>query len=394
MKSYYFCRGAFIRLLFLLFNLCLFTPVLADNTIKLESNQFDSLGIVLGHASITTEIPILTAPAKVTIPTNQDYMISSTQAGLITVLTAAVGDSVNKGDIVARINSPELINLQKHYLTALNQLRLARINYQRDKTLSAEGIIAQRREQESLSLYNAAIFAETEAKQLLSIAGLSPSAIKALAISQHLSAELIIHTPISGAIIERHVTVGSRVDSATPLYRVANLHSLWLDISVPQEFSNELIIGDKVLVENTDIRGKISLLGESIQAETQSFRGNITLLGQSINPDDQTLLARAVITSTKQGATQLRAGENCTVQIMRNSPQPIFTVPNTAIAQHEAKHFIFVRNKAGFIIQSITIIGKQGDNSIIRAEIKARDELAIKGAVALKATWLGSGSYE
>ncbi|MFZ2726788.1 MAG: efflux RND transporter periplasmic adaptor subunit, partial [Methylococcaceae bacterium] len=367
--------------------------VSANNDIKLANEQLDNLGIVLGKPQITTEIPLLSAPAKVTIPSAQDYMVSSNQAGLITTLTAAIGDNVKQGQLLAKINSPDLISLQSQYLSALNNLKLANAAHVRDTKLFKEGIIAQRREQETLSLYNAAAFAENEAKQLLTIAGLSKEALNKLANTGQLNSELEIRSPITGAVIERNISVGARIDSATPLYRIANLQTLWLEINIPQEFSNSVLIGDAVLIDNTDISGKISLL-DNKHTNKAAIRGKITLLGQSINPTNQSLLARASITMSEQSDIKLRAGENCTVQIMRRSEQTIFTVPNTAIAQHEGNNFIFSKTKDGFSIKAINIIGKQGDNSIISGELSSDEPIAIKGSVALKATWLGLGSYE
>jgi cobalt-zinc-cadmium efflux system membrane fusion protein len=320
-------------------------------------------------------------------------MVSSNQAGLVTTLTAAIGDNVKQGQLLAKINSPALITLQSQYLSALNNLKLASAAHTRDAKLFKEGVIAQRREQESLSLYNAAAFAENEAKQLLAIAGLSKEAINKLATTGQLNSELEIRSPITGAVIERNISVGTRIDSATPLYRVANLQTLWLEINIPQEFSNSVVIGDAVMVDNADISGKISLI-DNKHTNQLAVRGKITLLGQSINPTNQTLLARASINMSAQTDTKLRAGENCTVQIMRRSEQTIFTVPNTAIAQHEGNNFIFSKTKDGFSIKTINIIGKQGDNSIISGELSNDEPIAIKGSVALKATWLGLGSYE
>lgn len=388
------CRVELIRPYSMAMFLSFFAlAVSANNDIKLANEQLDNLGIVLGKPQITTEIPLLSAPAKVTIPSAQDYMVSSNQAGLITTLTAAIGDNVKQGQLLAKINSPDLISLQSQYLSALNNLKLANAAHVRDTKLFKEGIIAQRREQETLSLYNAAAFAENEAKQLLTIAGLSKEALNKLANTGQLNSELEIRSPITGAVIERNISVGARIDSATPLYRIANLQTLWLEINIPQEFSNSVLIGDAVLIDNTDISGKISLL-DNKHTNKAAIRGKITLLGQSINPTNQSLLARASITMSEQSDIKLRAGENCTVQIMRRSEQTIFTVPNTAIAQHEGNNFIFSKTKDGFSIKAINIIGKQGDNSIISGELSSDEPIAIKGSVALKATWLGLGSYE
>jgi cobalt-zinc-cadmium efflux system membrane fusion protein len=42
----------------------------------------------------------------------------------------------------------------------------------------------------------------------------------------------------------------------------------------------------------------------------------------------------------------------------------------------------------------VKVLGKQGDESIISGNFTGSEQLAIQGAVALKANWLGLGSGE
>ncbi|MGZ8186968.1 MAG: efflux RND transporter periplasmic adaptor subunit, partial [Methylobacter sp.] len=61
---------------------------------------------------------------------------------------------------------------------------------------------------------------------------------------------------------------------------------------------------------------------------------------------------------------------------------------------NEGKAFIFIRNSQGFLVQPVTVIGKQNDESIISDNFTGNEEIAVKGAVALKANWLGLGGSE
>jgi hypothetical protein len=159
-----------------------------------------------------------------------------------------------------------------------------------------------------------------------------------------------------------------------PLYRIANLDELWLEIAIPQERVGSIKIGDRVLIENSDVSAKI------------------TLLGQSVNPENQTILARAVVQT--HNLVSLRAGQRLNTRIIQPSDKAAFKVPNTAIAQNEGKAFIFIRMQQGFSVTPVTVVGKQGDESIISGELTGDEEIAVKGAVALKANWLGLGSDE
>lgn len=337
----------------------------AEHTVQLTSTQIEKLGIVQGNLTRISEIPVLYAPATVLIPPNNEYVISATQAGIISQLNAALGDEVKKGDVLAQINSPNLLSLQSNYLKAQSALQLANSAYQRDKSLAKDGIIANRRVQETQNAFNAATFEAQEAKRLLELAGGSANG--------QLNSQLSIRSPISGVVIERMVMAGTRIDELTPLYRVANLQTLWLEIAIPQERVSEIKIGDWVAVDNTPLKAEISLIG------------------QNVNTENQTVLARAII---KNAGKQIRAGQRLNAQISRNSSKNVFKVPNTAIAQNDGKAFVFLKNSNGFIVKPVIQISKKDEETIISGDLLGDETIALKGAAILKANWLGLGSSE
>jgi cobalt-zinc-cadmium efflux system membrane fusion protein len=346
---------------------------MAENTIEISPEQINNLDVQLGKLESASQIPLLTAPAKVVIPSEHEYIVNASQSGLISRLHASVGDRVKKGSLLAQINSPDLLALQGRYLKTISALNLATVNYQRDKKLLKDGVIAARREQETLSLYNAAILDVNEAQQLLEIAGMSGNDIKQLKNTHQLNSALNVHAPISGVVIERMVVAGTRVDMLAPLYRIADLNELWLEINIPQERLSDINVGNQVWIENTQVSAKISLLG------------------QSVNPENQTIMARAILQGDHTG---IRPGQRVNIQIIQPSDNDTFKVPNTAIAQNEGKSFVFIRTPKGFNVSTITVVGKQDNYSTITGDFTGNEDIAVKGAVALKANWLGLGSAE
>jgi len=358
----------------LLLSLISFGSYATENTIQISQENLDTLGVKLGKLEPVTQFPVLSAPAKVVIPSSQEYIVSAAQAGFIEKLNAAIGDKVAKGQVLAELNSPDLLTLQREYLKADSAMQLAAAIYQRDKKLLEEGVIADRRWQETSSQYHSAVSETDEHKQLLGIAGMTVSEIERFGKTHRLTPQLNIRAPIAGVVMERLAVVGTHIDIMAPLYRIANLDELWLEIAIPQERVGSIKIGDRVLIENSDVSAKI------------------TLLGQSVNPENQTILARAVVQT--HNLVSLRAGQRLNTRIIQPSDKAAFKVPNTAIAQNEGKAFIFIRMQQGFSVTPVTVVGKQGDESIISGELTGDEEIAVKGAVALKANWLGLGSDE
>jgi cobalt-zinc-cadmium efflux system membrane fusion protein len=366
-----------------------FSSHASENVIQISKSHLENLGVKLGKLEPVKQIPVLYAPAKVVIPPTQEFIVSASQAGLISKLNVAIGDRVKKGQILAQLNSPELLSLQRLYLKADSELQLGLLSYQRDKKLLEEGVIADRRWQETRSQYNAFLSEANEHRQLLEIAGMSDSDIKHLNKTRKLTSQLNVYAPISGVVIDRMAVAGTRIDILAPLYRIANLDELWLEINIPQERIGSIKVGDQVLIESTT--AGTQALEQRNEQQLAAVKAEISLLGQSVNPENQTILARAVI---KGGQTVVKAGQRINTQIIHTTDKAVFKIPNAAIAQNEGKAFIFIRNPQGFLVHPVTVIGKQNDESIISDDFTGKEEVAVKGAVALKANWLGLGGSE
>jgi cobalt-zinc-cadmium efflux system membrane fusion protein len=351
-----------------------------ENAIKLSPEHIRNLGVTLGKPIPVEQIPVLFAPAKVVVPSGHDYLVSASQPGLITKLNASIGDKVNKGEVLAQLNSPDLLSLQRLYLKAESELQLGRLSYQRDKKLLEEGVIAERRWQETRSQYQTFDSEASEHRQLLKIAGMSDAEIGRLKKTHRLSGLLNVYAPISGTVIERLAKAGAHVDILAPLYRIANLDELWLEISIPQERIADVKIGDRVLIEQSQK-----------EKAGQAVTARISLLGANVNPENQTVLARAVIEGKQ---TAVRPGQRINIQIVHPADMTAFKVPNGAIAQNAGQSYIFIRNREGFLVRPVEIMGKQGEETIIRGDFIGDEDIAVTGAVALKANWLGLGSDE
>ena len=93
--------------------------------------------------------------------------------------------------------------------------------YKRQKLLQ-EGVISDRRYQETSSLYHSAVSEADKQRQLLEITGMTASDVGQFGKTHQLKRQLKVLAPITGVVIERLAIVGTHVDMMAPLYRVAN----------------------------------------------------------------------------------------------------------------------------------------------------------------------------
>ncbi len=344
--------------------------VTAREQISLSKTQLFNLGVKLGKPRLINSVPLMDAPAKVSIPPANEYLVSTSQAGLVNHIAVAIGDEVTIGQPLATIKSPDLLALQRHHLKSVNDLRLARTEYRRDQKLYKEGVIADRRWIQTKTSYQVYQSHFNETRQLLEIAGIAEADIAALEKTHRMSGQLNIVSPIAGVVLQRMVSAGERIDALGALFRIANLQELWLDISIPQQRIDLVHIGDKVVIEGMDVSAKVFLMGKSVDEQ------------------NQTVLVRAVVESGKEN---IRLGQSINARISQTSANPVYKVSNSALAQFRDKTYLFVRNAKGFKVQPVKVLGREEQESIITGEIADNSEIAIRGAVALKANFLGLG---
>ncbi len=338
--------------------------------VVMTPTQQQSLGVSVASISKNNLFNSRNFPAEIVVPIGQERVVSAPQSGLIDQLYVAAGQTVKKGQPLAHLNSPDLLMLQRDYLQAMTQHRLAAKSLARDAELLKDGIIPQRRYLETESVHDEAGAALAQRKQALSLAGMSDAAIGKLRPESGMSSGITLTAPIAGQVLEQMVTTGQRVDMAMPLYRIANLNPLWLEIHAPLEGLPFIKTGMPVSVPKLQASGKL-----------------IAVI-RNVNKADQTLHLRAEIT---KGVEKLSPGQFVEAVIGLGGEEQYFSVPKSALSRQGPETMIFVQTKNGFSPVKVKVISEQGSDAIIDAKFKGDEKVAITGISAIKGAWLGLG---
>ncbi|WPL12958.1 Cation efflux system protein CzcB [Thiorhodovibrio litoralis] len=349
----------------------LLTPSLAAaaDLIPLSTTQRAAFGIELAIPEATGEARSRRYPARVTVPNPQLRVVSAPQDGILDALLVAEGERVEQDQLLAELRSPGLVDLQSAFLEATTRLELATSELERDQRLARDGLIAERRLLETKSRHRELTTSAEQQRQRLAIAGLSDADIAALRESRQLSSALPIRAPLAGVVLEQMVATGESVAAATPLYRIARLDPLWLEVHVPVTDLAGLIIGGRAWLPEMDLDGKI-----------------ITI-GRMVHERDQGVLVRAEI---RDKSGQLRPGQFAEVQLTANGDG--WKVPADALIRQSGQAYLFAARPGGFAPLPVTVLNEQDSKALITGELTADDRVAISGTVALKAIWLGAES--
>ena len=347
---------------------------IAAGDLALTPKQIQALGISTAALPGNKSGEIAGIPAQVVIPGNQLFIVSTPLAAMIEQTLVGVGDQVRKGQTLARLQSPALAEAQRGLLQASTQEQLAGGNLLRDEQLWKDGIIAESRYRTAFSLHTEASAALAERKQMLRLAGMSDSAIARLQSGDNLNSLLVITSPIDGVILVKSVSAGQRLEAATPLFKVAKLQPLGLEIQAPLASTQGLKLGAEVSITASDAKGKI------------------TAIGQSLSDGNQTILLRALI---YKGTQSLRPGQFVEVSIATTSSTTSqWNIPNSALARIEGKNMIFIAVAKGFHAEIVNVLHEGEQNSLITGQLRGDETIAVRGVSALKAGLMGIGGAE
>ncbi len=338
--------------------------------IVMTTAQQQSLGVTVTPVGKNTMLSSRRFPAEIMVPVGQDRVISAPQSGLLDQLFVAAGQEVKKGQAIAHLTSPDLLGLQRDYLQALTQKNLSAKSLARDAELFKDGIIPQRRYLETQSAHEEVSASLAQRKQTLRLAGMSDGAINKLNPSSGMNSGITLTAPIDGQVLEQMVTTGQRVDMAMPLYKIAKLNPLWLEIHAPLEGLPFVKIGMPVQVPKLQANGKL-----------------IAVI-RSVNKADQTMHLRAEIT---QGTEKLSPGQIVEAEISLGAQEQHFSVPKSALARQGTEALVFVQTKTGFRPLKVKVVFEQGDEAVVDANFKGNERIAVSGIAAIKGTWLGLG---
>lgn len=357
--------------------------------LTLTPAQLQQMQVQWASLQAATDSVSVSYPAEVLLPPTQTRVVTAPQAGLITQLKVSVGDRVKQGQVIGQLSSPDLVALQSQYLQSLTQAQLHSEALKRDQTLFKDGIIAQRRLQETQSAYDTSQALLHQHQQTLQLAGMGNAAIAQLGAQRQLHHSLALVAPISGQIMEQQQQVGARVDMAMPIFTISQPNPLWLMIQVPVTEAARWSAGMTVSLPKQQLTARVE-----------------TVLRQ-LNKNSQSTQVRAVLT---QGTEQLSVGQIVDVALLgtmsvsgraqSDMPSPVgaalsggtrFSVPRTAVARQGEQAVLFVRQAHGIQVTPVQVVQEQGQQLIVQAALPVKTEIAVQGVAALKGHWLGMG---
>ncbi|SCY34951.1 efflux RND transporter periplasmic adaptor subunit [Nitrosospira sp. Nsp13] len=300
--------------------------------------------IKIGQPTMVDLADKLQVPSQVEVDEERLVRIGSYVTGRITDLYVMLGDSVNAGQPLARLTSPELTQAQLAYLRAYSRTVLTEKAAQRAQHLLAADVIAvaevERRESE-LEVARAELGA---AKDQLRLLGVDSAVLAELAKQGQILPSVTINASRSGIIIARSVIIGQVVQPADQLFGVADLSSVWVVGDVPEQIARNVQVGQHVEIH-------VPALGDV------TLDGLIIFVADTVNPLTRTVMVRTMVENPQR---KLKPDMLATMHITDNAHKSL-VVPVTAVVREANRDYVFLF---------------QGNNQFLRIPVELGPEVA------------------
>lgn len=286
-----------------------------EGEIQLTSQQMVEQGLKVAVASTGLVEKLTTLPGKLVVNTDQQAHISPNFSGYIEQVNVALGQSVQKGQTLAVLILPELIDQQANLRMAQVNLDLARKDYQREQQLWSQGISAKQDYQRAENAYRQAQITVQS----------SQARLNALGASGNNNGRFLIKAPISGVISKKDIVVGENVQLADQLFVIENLKDLWLEFNLPNTSNIHLQAGQ--------------ILNFKTNGSDQNYQAKVQTLNPQADLQTGRLQVRAKVTTQ---ADVLRPNVLVNVFVTDAQAKTALRVQKKALQQVEGKPVVFV----------------------------------------------------
>lgn len=286
-----------------------------EGEIQLTSQQMVEQGLKVAVASTGLVEKLTTLPGKLVVNTDQQAHISPNFSGYIEQVNVALGQSVQKGQTLAVLIVPELIDQQANLRMAQVNLDLARKDYQREQQLWSQGISAKQDYQRAENAYRQAQITVQS----------SQARLNALGASGNNNGRFLIKAPISGVISKKDIVVGENVQLADQLFVIENLKDLWLEFNLPNTSNIHLQAGQ--------------ILNFKTNGSDQNYQAKVQTLNSQADLQTGRLQVRAKVTTQ---ADVLRPNVLVNVFVTDAQAKTALRVQKKALQQVEGKPVVFV----------------------------------------------------
>lgn len=346
---------------------------LPDVVVTLSQEAFRRAGIELVPVTRgAVGSSFVRIPGTVEPNAYKQVVVTPLVAGRVTRVLAELGDRVRRGQTLLQIFSPELADAQTKYLSARAELEAHEQELARTAKLVAIGAASQQ-EMERLHAEHASRQAGVQSlRSHLVLLGMPAPAIEALSPGKEIDATTDVPAPIAGVITERAANVGLNVDTATKVFTVVDLSSVWVVGAVYERDFSRVRVGSAVSVTTTGNPGP-------------ARQGRVSYIDPQLSTDTRTARVRVEVPNPRQ---ELRLGIYADIEVTATANREAIMVPRSAVQNVNDRLVVYVANPTEpgtFTEREVHLGDASGEQVEVLSGVQPGDQVVSTGSFYLRA---------
>jgi membrane fusion protein, heavy metal efflux system len=338
----------------------------AEGRVRMSDATAMSAGIAVQTAGLATIRSTLQLSGEIQF--NQDGVahVVPRLAGVVVRSVKNLGDQARKGELLAVLESQALADLKSEHLATSTRLELARTTFEREKRLWEEKISAEQDYLAARQALSEAEIAHRTVEQKLLALGLTHEAVMRGAAGALTRYE--VRAPIDGVVIEKHLALGEAVKEDASIFTIADLSTVWAEMTIYPKDLNSVRLGQKVTVRaaalNAEAEGQVAYVGALVGEQTRSATARVTLP----NPE-----------------RSWRPGLFVTLELVQDETEVPVAVPVEAVQSLRDRKVVFGRYGEFFEARPVELGRSDGTWVEVVNGLPAGTQYAAAGSFVLKA---------
>ncbi|MEZ4923860.1 MAG: efflux RND transporter periplasmic adaptor subunit [Crocinitomicaceae bacterium] len=322
--------------------------------IHFTQDQFNALGVKVDSLPKRNLGTYVEANGELEVPPQNQAEVTAVIGANVKDIKVIEGEKVKKGQVLAYLAHPDLIQLQTDYITNWNDLQFLEQEYERQTKLYEDKITSGKDFQKLKSDYNSKVGVVTGLEAQLQLIGISVTNLQENKITQTVA----VRSPIAGYVRLVEVKVGQYVNPETSMFEIINNEHVHADLMVFESDVHKVKEGQKVQFSVESLPDKL-------------LTATIYSVGQSFENDPKAVHIHAEI-DNKEG--HLIPGMYVRGRIIVDDYLS-YALPEEAVVREGEKYFIFNAEKEDqeWAFQPVEVVVGAKDNGWV--EIKLLEQV-------------------
>jgi RND family efflux transporter MFP subunit len=305
------------------------TGAIAREPVSLTSAQERALGVVYMQVTRSPLETTVRTLGRIEASEARVSEVSPKIGGFVEDLhVATTGETVERGQPLATLYSPELVAAQEELLTALR--------------------LRDRLPPEAGAAHDDADRMVEAARQRLAWWDITDRQVDRLVESGAVAKTLTLVSPVSGVVLDKPVLEGQRVSAGDRLYRIADLSEVWVEGDVFEQDIRFVREGAIAHIEVAAYPG-------------QHFMGAVAFIYPTVDPSSRTNRVRISLPNPELA---LKPGMFATIYLDARIDDDAVVVPLEAVVVTGERNLVFVRDPDGTLRPQEVVLGPQGGGRV------------------------------